>query len=117
MKTLDRYPHWVEWSEYDGVYVGRCPDLFFGGVDDPDDPVAVFAQLREAMREAVEMTEEAGRPLPEPSAWPGRDRTFDTPPGVPPTWAGRFEAEQAAPDLHAREDRERAAEERRPVAA
>ena len=102
MKALDRYAHWVEWSEYDGVYVGRCPDLFLGGVDDPHDPVAVYAHLREVMQEVVEDMEESGRPLPEPSAWPGRTRTFDTPPGVPPTWKDEYEAEEAA-----RERRER----------
>ena len=94
MKDLDRYPHWVEWNEYDGVYVGRCPDLFCGGIHDRADPVKVYGELRELMGELVEDHRESGEPLPEPSPWPGRDSTFCTPPGVLPPWRHEFEAER-----------------------
>ena len=68
MTDFDRYPHWVMWSERDGVYVGRCPDLFRGGVHG-DEPLAVFTHLREVMAEC------AGDfgpddPAPSASAWP-----------------------------------------------
>jgi hypothetical protein len=30
MKTSDRYHKWVEWSEDNQVYLGKCPDLITG---------------------------------------------------------------------------------------
>jgi hypothetical protein len=32
MKSSDRYLKLVEWSDEDGCYVGRCPELMLGGV-------------------------------------------------------------------------------------
>ncbi len=40
MKTIDQYHKWVEWSEEDQVYIGKCPDLITG--IHGDDPVKVF---------------------------------------------------------------------------
>ena len=64
MKHADAYLKWVEWSEEDGVYIGRCPDLFLGGCHG-DDPVRVYAQLCEIVAEAVSDLEREGKPLPE----------------------------------------------------
>ena len=94
MKSLERYPHWVEWSENDGVHVGRCPDLHIA--IHTDDPVRTFADLRDLMGEALEMLAERNEPPPEPSPWPGRTRTFPTPPGVLPDRAGRNSEPRAA---------------------
>ena len=68
MTDFDRYPHWVMWSPKDDVYVGRCPDLFRGGVHG-DDPAAVFTHLREVMAECAE---DFGpdNPAPPASRWP-----------------------------------------------
>ena len=71
MTEIDRYPHWVRWSGEGGVYIGLCPDLFFGGVDGAD-PAAVLTHLREVMEEVAERFEERGLPLPPPSPWPRR---------------------------------------------
>jgi hypothetical protein len=30
MKDLDRYHKWIEWSEKDQVYIGKCLDLITG---------------------------------------------------------------------------------------
>ena len=30
MKMSDKYHKWVEWSEEDQVYIGKCPDLITG---------------------------------------------------------------------------------------
>ena len=30
MKEIDRYHKWVEWSDEDQVYIGKCPDLITG---------------------------------------------------------------------------------------
>lgn len=27
MKTIDEYHRWVEWSDEDQAYIGKCPDL------------------------------------------------------------------------------------------
>ena len=64
MKKSDAYLKWVEWSEEDGVYIGRCPDLFFGGCHG-EDPVRVYAELCEIVEETVADLEQEGRPLPE----------------------------------------------------
>jgi hypothetical protein len=41
----DKYHRWVAWSEEDQTYIGRCPDLFLGGVHG-DDPLKVAKQLQ-----------------------------------------------------------------------
>ena len=63
MKPADIYLRWVEWSDEDGVYIGRCPDLFHGGCHG-DDPVAVWAELCEIVEETVTMLENEGQPFP-----------------------------------------------------
>lgn len=30
MKESDKYHKWIEWSEEDQVYIGKCPDLITG---------------------------------------------------------------------------------------
>jgi hypothetical protein len=47
-KLTDKYHRWVAWSEDDQVYLGRCPDLFLGGVHG-DDPLKVAKQLQLAI--------------------------------------------------------------------
>ena len=64
MKDGDAYLKWVEWSDEDGVYIGRCPDLFGGGCHG-DDPVSVYAELCEIVAETVADIEREGKPLPE----------------------------------------------------
>lgn len=63
MKTADQYLKYVEWSDEDGVYIGRCPDLFLGGVHG-DNPVKVYAELYEIVQEEVADLLAAGKPLP-----------------------------------------------------
>ena len=50
MKPSDRYLKLVEWSEEDGCYVGRCPELMLGGVHGSDEK-KVFAELCEVIEE------------------------------------------------------------------
>ena len=68
MNPVDRYHHWVEWSEEDQTYLGRCPDLITG--IHGEDPAAVYEQLRETIAEIISHFGEAGRPLPEPRTRP-----------------------------------------------
>ena len=62
MKTSDKYHKWVEWSEEDQVYIGKCPDLITG--IHGDDPVNVFRELNEVLEDVIEHFHSAGRPLP-----------------------------------------------------
>lgn len=48
MKPTDKYHRWVSWSEEDQCYIGRCPDLFSGGVHD-DDPLVCAKKLQHAI--------------------------------------------------------------------
>jgi predicted RNA binding protein YcfA (HicA-like mRNA interferase family)/predicted RNase H-like HicB family nuclease len=49
-KIADRYEHIVYWSDEDRCYIGRCPELFLGGVHG-DDVDAVFRELRQVAEE------------------------------------------------------------------
>ena len=59
-----RYVKFVEWSAEDGVFVGRCPSLFHGGVHGRDEP-AVYKELCEAVEEWIELLHRDGKPLPD----------------------------------------------------
>ena len=52
-KITDKYFRWVEWSEEDQCYVGRCPDLFGGGVHD-DDHIECVKRLQHAINDCEE---------------------------------------------------------------
>lgn len=68
MKTSDHYHKWVEWSEEDHVYVGRCPDLITG--IHGDDPIRLYSELCEVVEEVVTHFEATNRPLPPPKTRP-----------------------------------------------
>lgn len=63
MKPSDRYHKWVEWSEADAAYLGRCPDVITG--IHGDDPVALYQELQEVVETALEHLQQQGRSLPE----------------------------------------------------
>ena len=44
MNTADHYTKIVEWSDEDGCFIGRCPELIYGGCHG-DDPRKVFDEL------------------------------------------------------------------------
>ncbi len=68
MRTIDEYLRWVEWSEEDQVYIGKCPDLITG--IHGDDPVQVYRELNEVVQEVIDEFERSGRPLPVPRTRP-----------------------------------------------
>lgn len=68
MKTSDQYHKWVEWSEEDHAYIGRCPDLITG--IHGDDPTQVYRELCAVIEEVIEHFESEGRPLPVPRTRP-----------------------------------------------
>jgi hypothetical protein len=62
MKSVDQYHKWVEWSEDDQAYIGKCPDLITG--IHGDDPVQVFQELCGVLDDVIRHFDEAGRALP-----------------------------------------------------
>lgn len=63
MKKSDQYLKIVEWSKQDQCYVGRCPELMFGGVHGQDEK-RVFAELCQAIDEWIAIAEQDGDQLP-----------------------------------------------------
>lgn len=68
MKPIDEYHRWVEWSDEDQVYIGKCPDLITG--IHGDDPVEVYRDLNEVVQDAIDHLQRAGRTLPRPRTRP-----------------------------------------------
>lgn len=62
MKESDKYHKWVEWSDEDQVYLGKCPDLISGihGTD----PVTLYGELCQVVEDVIEHFKSEGRPLP-----------------------------------------------------
>ncbi len=59
MRTIDQYHKWVEWSDVDQVYVGKCPDLITG--IHGDDPVQVYRELGEVLEELIDHFQKSNR--------------------------------------------------------
>ena len=68
MKMSDQYHKWVEWSDEDQVYLGRCPDLITG--IHGDDPVQLYAELCGIVDEVVDHFRSSGQTLPRPKTRP-----------------------------------------------
>ncbi len=68
MKSADRYHKWIEWSEEDQVYLGRCPDIITG--IHGDDPVKLYRELCEVVEDVIRHFEAEKRPLPMPRIRP-----------------------------------------------
>ncbi len=68
MKRSDQYHKWIEWSEEDRTYLGKCPDLITG--IHGDNPVRLYADLCQVVDEVVSHFEAEGRALPAPRTRP-----------------------------------------------
>ncbi|MBF0555948.1 MAG: pilus assembly protein HicB [Nitrospirae bacterium] len=68
MKKSDRYHKWVEWSEEDKAYIGKCPDLITG--IHGDDPVKLYSELCETVEDVINHFDIEGRILPVPRTRP-----------------------------------------------
>ncbi len=64
----DNYHKWVEWSDEDQVYLGRCPDIITG--IHGDDPIQVYKDLCEVVEDVIRHFESENRPLPIPRVRP-----------------------------------------------
>ena len=60
-----RYAKFVEWSDEDSCFIGRCPELMLGGVHGSDE-AKVYAALCEAVEEWIELLHKDGTALPDP---------------------------------------------------
>lgn len=67
MKIADRYHRFVRWSEEDQLYIGYCPDLYFGGVCHGEKEEAVYSELCGHIREEIEHRQTHEDALPEPA--------------------------------------------------
>jgi len=63
MKKSAQYRKIVEWSEEDRCYVGRCPELMFGGVHGKNEQ-KVFAELCAVIQEWIDVSEKDKEMLP-----------------------------------------------------
>lgn len=59
-----RFVKFVEWSEEDQCFIGRCPTLFAAGVHGKDE-AKVYAELCQTVEEWVELLHKDGAPLPD----------------------------------------------------
>jgi predicted HicB family RNase H-like nuclease len=60
-----RYAKFVEWSDEDQCFIGRCPELTLGGVHGNDE-AKVYAELCEVVEEWIELLHQDDLPLPDP---------------------------------------------------
>ncbi len=60
-----RYVKYVEWSDEDRCFIGRCPEVFIGAVHGTDE-ARVYAELCETVEEWIELLHKDGSDLPEP---------------------------------------------------
>jgi predicted HicB family RNase H-like nuclease len=66
-EQVARYAKFVEWSEEDQCFIGRCPEIMAGGVHGSDES-RVYAELCQAVGEMLELVHADGGALPEPLA-------------------------------------------------
>src|ERR1039457_2354286 len=60
-----RYAKFVEWSDEDQCFIGRCPEIMVGGVHGGDEARA-YAELCRAVEKMLELIHADGHTLPEP---------------------------------------------------
>lgn len=68
MKKSDLYHKWIEWSEQDQTYIGKCPDLITG--IHGDDPVKLYRELCEVVDDVILHFESENRLIPKPRVHP-----------------------------------------------
>lgn len=64
MKLSDQYVKWVEWSEEDRVYIGKCSNLITG--IHSDNPTQLYDELCDVIEDVIQYFVKEGRELPLP---------------------------------------------------
>jgi hypothetical protein len=62
MRPSDQYHKWVEWSDEDQTYIGKCPDAITG--IHGDDPPQLYAELCDVVDDVLQHFVAAGREIP-----------------------------------------------------
>ena len=70
-----RYAKFVEWSEEDKCFIGRCPELMLGGIHGKDE-AKVYAELCAAVEEMIELIHADGQEPPKPLGKKGLSGRF-----------------------------------------
>ena len=70
-RPSDLYLKWVEWSDQDEVYIGKCPDIISG--IHGDDPVRLYAELCETVDDVIGHFGRENRALPPARTRPMRE--------------------------------------------
>ena len=70
VKTIDQYHKWIEWSEEDQTYIGKCLDLITG--IHGDNPKQLYGELCEIVEDVIQHFVREGRELPSPIIRPMR---------------------------------------------
>ena len=71
MRLSDGYHKWVEWSDEDDTYIGKCPDVITG--IHGSDSAQLYGELCDVVDEVLEHFAVEGRPLPVPRVRPMQD--------------------------------------------
>ena len=71
MNGSNQYHKWVEWSDEDQTYLGKCPDLITG--IHGDDPVKLYGELYEVVEDVIRHFKSEGRALPNPIIRPMKE--------------------------------------------
>lgn len=71
MRPSDSYHKWIEWSDLDDTYLGRCPDVITG--IHGSDPVRLYDELCTVVDEVLTELERSHRTLPQPLTRPMRE--------------------------------------------
>ena len=59
------YAKFVEWSDEDQCFIGRCPEIMAGGIHGNDE-ARVYAELCQAVEGMVELIHTDGHAMPHP---------------------------------------------------
>jgi predicted HicB family RNase H-like nuclease len=60
-----RYLKYIEWSDEDQCFIGRCPEIFDGAIHGTDEP-KVYAELCQTVEEWLELLHKDGKDIPIP---------------------------------------------------
>jgi predicted RNase H-like HicB family nuclease len=71
MNLTDQYYKWIEWSEEDQTYIGKCPDLITG--IHSDNPAQLYSELCDVIEDVIQHFVKEGRELPPPHIRPMRE--------------------------------------------
>ena len=73
INVSDQYHRWIEWSEEDPIYIGKCPDLITG--IHGDNPTQLYGELCEVVEDVIQYFVREDLELLPPRVWPMQEVT------------------------------------------